>query len=153
VSKNVRIAIVAVLVAVIGLAVGAAWSGHRLGGRSDVRGLSEHRLDRLHAALRLTPEQEPAWKAFRSSVTTEVDRAARSVRSLRAAAPNATALDRLENGKRALAAGQGALDELLAATRTFYATLDKAQQARFDEAARRLAPGRFGHHRPIAAAA
>ena len=101
----------------------------------------EERLTKLHEALKLTPAQEADWKAF-----TDKARASRAgkkeARPDFAALKQLTAPERLEKlvewGKVRLAH----LEETLAATQTFYATLTPEQKKTFDD----LTP--FGEHGP-----
>ena len=155
-QRYLRYAALVAVVGFIGIGMGAGisgCSGMRGHSAQDIRAHAGERLDRLHVELKLSTAQEPDWSAFRHRVSAQTGKATDGFRTLREAPASATAIERLERGKRAIAEGQGVLDEVLAATRTFYATLNPEQQARFDEATRRLMPGRFGQHRRPATSA
>ena len=150
-----RYAALVAVVGFIGIGMGAGisgCSGMRGHSAQDIRAHTGERLDRLHDELKLSSAQESGWIAFRDRVSAQTGKASDGLRSLREAPASATTIERLERGKQAITEGQGVLEEVLAATRTFYATLRPEQQTRFDEATRRLMPGRFGHHRRPAAA-
>ncbi|MBI4986719.1 MAG: Spy/CpxP family protein refolding chaperone [Rhodocyclales bacterium] len=115
-------------------AMRGAWGG-------DFKGIAAGRLDRLHADLKLRAEQEAAWSEFRAKVSDLAARAGEKAQAWRASGGAATAVERLERVQQGLDEGRGALEQLTAATRTFYATLDKEQQARFDELTRRFPRG------------
>jgi hypothetical protein len=113
----------------------------------DVRAVADAKLDRLHAALQLRADQQEEWKAFRTVIDRQADQMGEKLRGWRDAAPAVTAVERLDHAQKGLEEGRAALAEVAAATRRFYAALDKDQKARFDEQTRRLGPGRpgFGH--------
>ncbi len=113
----------------------------------DMRVVAEKKLNTLHEQLQLNPAQEAAWADFRNTVQTQAGKAGERFRDGRAAPAAATAIERLERGQQRMAERKLALDEITNVTRRFYATLDQAQQRRFDEATRQFGPGGFGHHR------
>ncbi|MDP1611036.1 MAG: Spy/CpxP family protein refolding chaperone [Sulfuritalea sp.] len=110
-----------------------AWGG-------DFQAMADRRLERLHTDLKLRSEQEAAWSEFRESVSGQAVRMGEKVKSWRDTAAAATTIDRLERAQKGLDGGRLALDQLTAATKRFYATLDKEQQTRFDEVTRRMSP-------------
>lgn len=118
----------------------SAWGG-------DFKAMAEGRLERLHADLKLRSEQEAAWKDFHDNVSSQALRMGEKARTWRDAAATtatSTAIERLERVQRGVDDGRLALEQLTAATRRFYATLDKEQQARFDESTRHFGPGHRG---------
>ena len=114
-----------------------AWGG-------DFKAMADSRLDRLHGELKLRSDQEAAWKDFSQTVGSQAQRLGEKARTWREAAATATAIERLERAQQGVDDGRMALDELTAATKRFYAALDKEQQARFDDLTRRFAPGNRG---------
>lgn len=98
----------------------------------------QQRLDKLHADLKLAPEQEGAWQSWRSS-------SEEKFKQLRAERPDFAALAKLpapERMEKMLArhqAMQQEMEEALTALRAFYARLNPEQQKTFDA----FAP--FGH--------
>lgn len=118
--------------------------GHMLHGAwgGDVKSLADTRLDRLHAELKLHTEQEAAWKDFSETVSGEAAQLGEKVRGWREATTTATAIDRLERAQKGIDDGRLVLERLTAATKRFYAVLDKEQQARFDELTKRFPPGK-----------
>ncbi len=114
-----------------------AWGG-------DFKSMAEGRLERLHADLKLRSEQEAAWIDFKGTVGGQAVRMAEKVKTWREGAVSATAVERLERVQKGMDEGRIALDQLTAATKRFYAVLDKEQQARFDELTKRMGPGHRG---------
>ncbi len=117
-----------------------AWSG-------DYKAMAESRLDRLHADMKLRSEQEAAWKDFRDTVSVQAVHMGEKVKNWREAAAaetKPTAIERLERAQKGLDDGRLALDQLAAATKRFYSTLDKEQQARFDDLTKRFPTGHRG---------
>ncbi|MBL8397618.1 MAG: Spy/CpxP family protein refolding chaperone [Candidatus Accumulibacter sp.] len=150
-NRKMKIALVAAFVATVGVGAGAVMAdgrGHCGPFGKDMRAVAEKKLSTLHEELKLTPAQEPAWSDFRNTVQTQAGRVDERFREWRGATPAATALERLERGQKSLEDRQQALAEIANATRRFYGTLDRAQQQRFDEATRQLAPGGFHRHGP-----
>jgi hypothetical protein len=118
-----------------------AWGG-------DIKAMADGRLDRLHAGLKLRADQEAAWGDFRLAVDDQAAHLADKVKAWRDAAPTATAVERLDRAQQGLDEGRVALQKLSETTKRFYATLDKEQQARFDELTRRFAHGGHGWDGP-----
>jgi hypothetical protein len=114
-----------------------AWGG-------DFKAMADSRLDRLHGELKLRSEQEAAWNDFSQTVGSQAQRLGEKAKTWREAAASATAIERLERAQQGVDDGRMALEQLTAATKRFYAVLDKEQQARFDEATRRFRPGHRG---------
>lgn len=92
----------------------------------------EERLTRLQKELKLTPAQEADWKTF-SDKARQARAERREARPDFAALKQLPAPERLEKmiewGKARLAG----LEEMLAATKTFYATLTPEQRKTFDD--------------------
>lgn len=148
-NPKLRIAAVAALLASVGIATGAAVAGGdhcgpgaRFG--ADLKQRAEGKLTRLHDVLKLDAAQEAGWREFSAVIMAQADTFGERVREWRATARPAKAIDRLERGQQGLEQGSKALAEITAATKRFYATLSPEQQTRFDDATRRLGPGRFG---------
>ena len=100
------------------------------------------RLDQLKAELRLTPEQEPAWRAFVARTTAPE---AVPHRAERMQDPGMTTLERLARMEERHEAHTNALKQRIDATRSFYAQLSEEQKQLFD----RQGMGgmmRTGHH-------
>jgi protein CpxP len=100
------------------------------------------RLDQLKAELRLTPEQEPAWRAFVARTTAPE---AVPNRTERMQDPDMTTLERLARMEERHEAHTTALKQRIEATRSFYAQLSEEQKQLFD---RQVMGGimRTGHH-------
>lgn len=148
-NPKLRIAALVTLLASVGVATGAAVAGGdhcgpgaRFG--ADLKQRAEGKLARLHDELKLAPGQDAAWREFSAVVTAQADLFGERVREWRAGARPAKAIERLERGQQGLEQGSKALADITAATKRFYATLTPEQQTRFDEATRRLGPGRYG---------
>lgn len=151
-NRKFRIAAITAVLATAGIATGAAIAagdGCRGPWGRDVRAMAEDRLGKLHDVLKLNAEQEPAWVEFRTAISAQAGKAAERMRDWRDGPRPASAIERLDRGQQALDEGRSALADVATATRRFYATLSKEQQARFDEATRRLGQGRFGHRGPM----
>lgn len=117
-----------------------AWGG-------DFKAMADRRLERLHTDLKLRSEQEAAWSEFRQTVSSQAQRLGEKAKTWRDAAATATtstAIERLERVQKGVDDGRLALEQLTAATKRFYAVLDKEQQARFDESTRRFPSGHRG---------
>ncbi|NTV09791.1 MAG: Spy/CpxP family protein refolding chaperone [Zoogloea sp.] len=107
----------------------------------------EQRLDKLKDALVLRQDQAPAWNAYRSALTDQAAKAEKRFAAMRdEAAKTRAARDKNATPPKPLAAPErldrwlemskertASLEQVAAATRKFYATLDAQQQARFDE--------------------
>jgi Spy/CpxP family protein refolding chaperone len=91
--------------------------------------MHEKHLDTLHDKLKLTAQQEPAWKKF-AAVNPMGDKSAR---------PDPAEMDklnapqRLEKGIEHMKAMETKMTEHLAALKEFYAVLTPEQQKIFDE--------------------
>lgn len=101
----------------------------------------QERLDKLHKELKLTPAQEADWKTWSAKIA-EAKQERREARPDFRALQQLPAPERLQKmidfGKARVAA----LEEALAATKTFYGTLTPEQRKTFDD----LVP--FGTHGP-----
>lgn len=93
------------------------------------------RQTELHAKLKLTAAQEPAWKTF----TENMKPAAMQQRMNRAAMQNMPAPQRMQAMIDGMKDGQAMMESRLAELKTFYAVLTPEQQKTFD--------AEFGRHR------
>ena len=83
----------------------------------------------LHAALQLTPAQEPAWAAYQAAIKP----APMAAHGDRAAMATMSAPARMEKMIAMAKQHTAAMESKLAALNTFYATLTPAQNKAFDE--------------------
>lgn len=114
-----------------------AWGG-------DIKAMATGRLDRLHTDLKLRPEQEAAWREFSEAVGGQAANMTEKVKAWKETSAATTAVERLERTQKGMDDGRQALEQLTAATKRFYAALDKEQQGRFDELTKRMSPGQRG---------
>ncbi len=89
----------------------------------------EQHLARLHDKLKLTAQQEPAWKKF--TAQTAVPQA--SARPDRVEMEKLNAPQRMEKGLEHMKAMEARMADHLAALKEFYAVLTPDQQKIFDE--------------------
>ena len=89
----------------------------------------EKRQQKLHEALKLTANQEPAWKAYIAAIAPRQDIARVDRASFKELNATQRAEKRLEFSKARIAHQE----TRLAALKTFYATLTPEQQKVFDE--------------------
>lgn len=101
----------------------------------------EQHMAKLHDKLKLTAQQEPAWKKF-TAVNPMADK---SMRPDPAEMAKLNAPDRLEKGLEHMKAMETRMTEHLAALKEFYAVLTPEQQKTFDGQMPR--PGSRGHMR------
>lgn len=128
----------------------------------------QQRLDQLKSRLQLTPEQEPAWRAYTartgpgSYASHKAGGAGQAERSPRSDLASMTTPERIQRMKAWQAERDTARQQRMDATLSFYQALDPKQQQLFDQATARgfiragMKPGghpgkhREGHHRPDA---
>ncbi len=114
----------------------------------------EQKLDRLHAQLKLTTDQESAWATYRGDSLARLDTFAAS-RPAAGALRDASAVTRLEKMLEIAQQHEKLLAQQLESTRTFYAKLSPEQQKAFDSATRMewrgMGPQRGGAGRAPAA--
>ena len=100
-------------------------------------GMEKHR-SQLHDKLKLSPQQEPAWKAFTEATKPQHDQKMHQVKADRQAMAAMSAPARmekmLEHSKERLARMQQHLDAL----KSFYAVLTPEQQKIFDASHQRM---------------
>jgi hypothetical protein len=96
----------------------------------------------LHEQLKLTQEQEPAWKDFISSVPTPI----KPTRLERTAMEKLSTPERLELQLNQLKEQEAKMASNLVALKTFYAALTPEQQKEFDEYHAKIA--RNAHLKP-----
>lgn len=106
--------------------------------------MAEHmaQMDKdMHTILRLRPEQETAWRAFRDAMHPQ------DMPAMKMAAPKApqTTPQRLDEMNRMAAERQARHAKMEAAVRAFYAALSPDQQAVFDALHRMHGPGMMMH--------
>ena len=94
---------------------------------------------RMHDALKITPAQEGAWQAYLSTLKANMPQPGQFDR---AAFKNLPAPERMEKRIEMAKSHITRMENNLAATKTFYATLTPEQQKLFDEKA-----GHFGQRR------
>ncbi len=88
-----------------------------------------HRAEHLSAILQLRPEQEPALKTYLEAVKPRHEHTG----GFGHAGEQGSTLARLDRMEARMAEHQAAMRARIAATRTFYATLDERQRRAFDE--------------------
>lgn len=89
------------------------------------------RLDRLHAELKLSPEQEAAWKAWAEPIRQQ-SAAMRDRRGEREAMTRLPAPERMEKTLERMKEHERQMEAGLASLRSFYATLTPEQRQTFD---------------------
>jgi Spy/CpxP family protein refolding chaperone len=101
-----------------------------------MQAMMQKHIAELHDKLKLTPQQEPAWKTFIDAVKpgemkmpSEQDRKAMDQLS---------APDRMEKHLQMMKERMAKMESRLAALKTFYATLTPEQQKTFDDAHRQM---------------
>ncbi|THF60617.1 Spy/CpxP family protein refolding chaperone [Pseudothauera rhizosphaerae] len=107
---------------------------------------AELRLARLELALALTPQQQPAWSAFKSTLAGQAERtSAEWAKRAQQEAPK-TAPERLQRAEELGKLRQAELAETRKAVESFYATLSDAQKKVFDADFGGRGPGGKGGH-------
>lgn len=112
----------------------------------DFKARAEKRLGDLKVALKLRPEQEGGWNAFRGILLAQAEQMQSGVTAWRATSEQKTAIERIEQVQKGADERRAALDAVANATKAFYATLDDGQKATFDKHFR-LMPGDGPRHR------
>jgi periplasmic protein CpxP/Spy len=97
----------------------------------------------LHDKLKLTPQQEGAWKTF----TARMQPGTRPARPDRAQMANMTAPERMEMMLTRMKEAEARMTDRLAATKEFYAVLTPEQQKIFDQEFARHGGQHRGMHR------
>lgn len=106
--------------------------------------MAEHRLQMdkdMHTILRLRPDQEAAWRAFRDAMHPH----AMTPMAMAPPKPAMTTPQRLDEMDKRAAERQARHDKMEAATRTVYAALAPDQQAVFDALHRMRGAGDMMH--------
>ena len=100
---------------------------------------AQSRTSQLHDALKLTPAQEPTWRAFlaASSPSPQAEAQAQATARL---APSLPTPRRLALIRSQMQADLSAFERTAQAVNAFYAQLTPAQQAAFDLQTRAAAP-------------
>jgi len=97
----------------------------------------------LHDALKITPAQEGAWQAYTSALKANMPQRGQFDR---AAMKDMPAPQRMEKHIEMAKAHIARMENNLAATKTFYATLTPEQQKVFDEKASHFGHREHGEH-------
>jgi protein CpxP len=118
--------------------MGAGSSGHHEWTPEQMQERFAKRQAELHDKLKLTPAQEPAWKAF----VERMKPGARPARPDRAEMEKLTAPERMERMLGMMKEAEKRMADRLAAVKEFYSVLTPEQQKVFNE---QFGPGR--HHR------
>jgi protein CpxP len=113
---------------------------------------TQERLDQLHGELKLTPAQEEAWNTWSGKIN-RAEQAQKEARPDFEALKQMPAPDRLQKLIDFSRVHVASMEEILAATKDFYATLNPDQRKSFDDFAPlgARAPkgmGRRGPHHP-----
>ncbi|MEO8169732.1 MAG: Spy/CpxP family protein refolding chaperone [Oxalobacteraceae bacterium] len=112
--------------------------------------MQEHMAKRqadLHAKLKLSAAQEPAWKSYTDSMTPPTIAQRQAQRPDRAAMQQMPAPQRMQAMLERMQQNQARMESHLAALKTFYAALTPEQQKIFDAEFGQGRGHRRGHHR------
>lgn len=96
-------------------------------GRGDPTARMENRLGAMKAQLQITPQQEPAWDAFKAQAKKQAD-AMQSMRTTLFEA-KVNAPERMEQRTQLMQARVAGMETMTAAMKTLYAELSPGQQA------------------------
>lgn len=113
---------------------------HNKAQRQEMR---EKRLEKLHAKLNLSEQQESAWKAFTKKPEKQVERE----RPDREAMKNMTTPERMDMSLAKMGQMLEKMTKRVEEVKTFYAQLTPEQQAVFDKEFRSHRGGKGGHHK------
>jgi hypothetical protein len=102
------------------------------------------RQAKLHDSLKLSAEQEPAWKAFAAAMTPPDGKMKRPDR---AQVEKLSAPERMEQRLAMMKTAEAHMETRLAAMKTFYATLSPQQQKVFNDSIGKGHPHQGRHHR------
>lgn len=106
---------------------------------------NEVQLARLELALVLTPEQKPAWEAFKAAIVARNETVLNDDLAIRdKVGEAATVVERLKRAEEATAQRSKLLGETRKDVEAFYAVLSDAQKKIFDDGVYRLLPSRQG---------
>lgn len=107
----------------------------------------EQRMDEMHSALKLTDRQQEAWNVWVGKMR-EARQDRREARPDVGALKSLTAIERMEKMLEFGKARQASMQEMLTATKSFYAVLTPEQKKTFDDLAPFGAKGpKWGGHR------
>ena len=147
-NKSVKMLLAGMAIAALSASVyahsedGCGYGEHgRMGDPARMEKYHERHLAQLHEKLKLTAQQEPAWKKF-TAVNPMADK---SLRPDPAEMDKLNAPQRLEQGLDRMKTMEARMTEHLAALKEFYAVLTPEQQKIFDDQMPR--PGDRGHRR------
>ena len=117
----------------------AAGSASRANRHARMAEHHQQRLDQLKSRLQLTPEQEPAWRAYLartgpgSYAARSADQANKAERPRRSDLASLSTPERIEQMKAWQAERDAARQQRMDATLSFYRALDPKQQQVFDQ--------------------
>lgn len=94
---------------------------------------AEVHLARLELALALTPEQKPAWDAFKGSMKERAERMAAQMESRSQGERPTTAIERLQRMEEMSALRQAEMGDTRKSVEAFYTKLSEAQKTVFDD--------------------
>lgn len=92
----------------------------------------ELRAARLELALALTPEQKPAWQAFKTALKDRSEHMALQMEARAKAVQPKTVLERMDRMAEMSALRQTEMADMRKAVESFYGTLSAAQKTVFD---------------------
>jgi len=105
---------------------------------------NEAQLARLELALVLTPEQKPAWEAFKAAVTARNETVLNDMEIRTTVGEATTVVERLKRAEEVTAQRAKLLGETRRDVEAFYVGLSDAQKKVFDDEVYRLLPSRQG---------
>jgi Spy/CpxP family protein refolding chaperone len=117
--------------------------GHKFNGAQRAEFFAK-RQAMLHDSLKLSAEQEPAWKAFAASITPP---GGKMKRPDRAQVEKLSAPERMEQRLAMMKTAEAHMETRLAAMKTFYATLSPQQQKVFNDSIAKGRPHQGRRHR------
>ena len=120
--------------------------GHHMG--MDPEAMAKHHADHLRAVLQLTPAQEPALAALVASMKPPAG-GHDKMKAEHEAMANLTTPERLEHMRAMITEHLAAMDQHIAAVKTFYAQLTAPQRKAFDAQSMMMLHGHMGGMHPM----
>jgi hypothetical protein len=102
----------------------------------------EKRLERLHSALKITPEQESLWRAFADKTRAEMGKGMAMRDANREAAAKLTAPERMDKMQSTMKERLAAMETVNDSFKQLYAGLSEQQKSVADTHFSRMGPGR-----------
>ncbi len=102
----------------------------------------DKRLERLHADLKITPEQEPLWKSFADKTRSEMGKGMAMRDANRDAAAKLTAPERMEKMQSTMKERVAAMESVNESFKQLYAGLSEPQKLAADAHFSRMGQGR-----------